>query len=857
MQLVRPSAGESIVAAGWADVQQESPLAKQIAGLTYRSVVRNGYNGSFVLSRSSVFPSHNPVNSMRMVPFRCSAMRYAGQICALVMGWTVMSLACSAAEPVDSSNAPYLTYQREVAPFLAQYCADCHTGNESEAGIAFDRFDSMQRVLDGGRIWLRVLDSLDAHIMPPSDMPQPNPEEVLEVIEWIESDLFAAMSSDRQLSAALVMRRLNRSEYNNTIRDLTGLNLDAADVFPADDIGFGYDNVGSALRVSPDHVEKYFDAAERILQTAISVPDAEPYAPAELIDLKTYPLSPDDPVEFPHHLRPGRYLVDFSLVRAGIAESVIPPRLVIGFGRDQRSVKATRAQDETVVYRFWLTVAPGDEQVSVAVAAQDSAESRVAANSKVTAAESGDQRYGNNHGLHVDSMVVRGPVSVDREVPDVHRRILLTDFGFGDVSRRAAARTIVQRFAQQAFRRTVSEAETERIVAFFQLAHDHGESFERAIQVALTTVLVSPQFLYLVETERPSPSSGLSDFELASRLSYFLWSTMPDESLFRDCRQGTLRPNLHRHVVRMLQDPRSEEFVRNFTGQWLNLRNVESVTPDIDLFPEFDEQLRRAMQRETEEFFGYILRTNRSALELLDSDYTFLNERLARHYEIEGVGGEEFQMVALSDRRRGGLVTHASVLTLTSHHNRTSAVKRGQWIMQQLLGTPPPPPPPDVSPLVEDKDGAANSSLRERLELHRASPECASCHKQMDPLGFALENFDAIGRWRTSDGEFTIDASGELPGGVRFDNAIQLKEVLKSVATRRFSRCLVENMLIYALGRGLGPSDFQTVESIRRRLVDDGYQIQNIVFGIVESDAFQGRTSAGVTAAATHRSSGD
>jgi hypothetical protein len=316
---------------------------------------------------------------------------------------------------------------------------------------------------------------------------------------------------------------------------------------------------------------------------------------------------------------------------------------------------------------------------------------------------------------------------------------------------------------------------------------------------------------------------------------------MPDDELFREAREGTLRANLRRQVDRMLDDPKSGAFVANFTGQWLQLRRLAGANPDTSLFPGFDDALRDSMGRETELYFAHVLRDNRSVLELVDSDYTFVNNRLARHYGIDGVAGDEFQRVVLADGRRGGVVSQASVLTLTSNPNRTSPVKRGQWILQQLLGTPPPPPPPDVPKLDDSAQAADAASLRERLEVHRANPACASCHSQMDALGFALENFDAVGRWRTRDGEFPIDPSGELAGGVKLSGVGDLKRVLATSGAKKITRSLVENMLTYALGRGLEPADYCTVEAIRKRLLADEYRMRTIFVGIVESEAFQHR----------------
>jgi hypothetical protein len=733
-------------------------------------------------------------------------------------------------------------FQRQVRPLLERYCADCHMNGVAEAGIAFDKFGSQEVAIKAGRTWLRVRDALQVGLMPPADESQPSLEERDRIIGWVEKDFLAAQCAEQKSSAPVVIRRLNRQEYNNTIRDLLGLDLRLADAFPPDDMGFGYDNVGSALNISPAHVEQYLDAAEQALQKAIVLPDCDMFPPIELIGLKTYPLPPDKPVEFKHSLKPGEYLADFSLVRVGIAESVPAPRLMIGFGKDRRTVDAVRVQDETVVFRYWLKVAPGDDTVHVALAAGEADSPNVAKPAEVTANVSGDQRYGADRGLHVDSMVVRGPVALAAEqLPESHRKIICRTPGYGEQSRLDCAREVIARFAERAFRRPVANDEVERVLKMFRLAHDRGESYERAVQLALTTVLASPHFLFLVEPEEKSTDRLLSEFELASRLSYFLWSSMPDDELFLAARAGTLRRDLRGQVARMLADPRADAFVANFAGQWLQLRKLAGSAPDKDLFPGFDDSLRQAMRQETEQFFGYILRNDRSVLELLDSDYTFVNEALARHYGIDGVGGEAFRRVALTDRRRGGVLTQASVLTLTSNPNRTSPVKRGQWILQQLLGTPPPPPPAGVAKLDESQRAAEAAPLRERMEIHRTKPECASCHQQMDPLGFALENFDAVGRFRTADNGFRIDPSGELIGGRKFADVTELKRLLVTSARRKFARSLIENMLTYALGRGLEAYDYCTVEEIGTQLAASDYRIRSVIDGIVASRAFQYR----------------
>ncbi|QEH36201.1 hypothetical protein OJF2_47610 [Aquisphaera giovannonii] len=737
-------------------------------------------------------------------------------------------------------------FRERVSPLLNRYCVECHSQDDPQAGVSLDRYADQEAAFkDRGRTWLRVRDAVEGHLMPPAESRQPTAEERARIASWVEDSYLPAQCGQQAGSASVVIRRLNRQEYDNTIRDLLGLDLHLSEAFPADEIGFGFDNVGSALNISPIHVEKYLDAAEVALQKAIVPPDAEGTPPIELIGLKTYPLPRDKPVEFAHSLKPGRYLADFSLVRVGIDESVPPPRLVIGLGKDRRTVEAARVQDETVVYRYWLTVAEGDNRVHVSLAPDQAGSRHIARPAEVAANVSGDQRYGGERGLHVDSMVVHGPVPARRAgLPPSHDAILFRTPGFGDGSRLDCAREVIARFVERAYRRPVSPGELERVLDVFRLADDRGESYERSVQLALTTVLASPHFLFLVEPEPTRDDRPLTEHELASRLSYFLWSSMPDEELFREARGRTLRANLRRQVVRMLRDPRSSQFVENFTGQWLQLRRLGGVTPDRDRFPGFDEPLRAAMKRETEDFFAYILREDRSILDLVDADYTFVNERLARHYGLDGVRGDAFRRVALADRRRGGVLTQASVLTLTSNPNRTSPVKRGQWILQQILGTPPPPPPPDVPKLDDSSQAADAASLRERTELHRSKAECASCHQQMDPLGFALENFDAVGRWRAKDGGFPIDPSGELIGGQKFADVRELKRILAAGSERKFARCLIQNMLTYALGRGLEPRDYCTVEDIRKRLVAGDHRIHEILFGIVESQAFQHRGTA-------------
>ncbi len=531
------------------------------------------------------------------------------QIKCLLYGMTAITMvaALSSAITMIASFSPATArepeprdaFQKEILPLLEHYCVDCHMNESSEAGIVLDRFENQEAAVKAARTWLRVRDALQGRIMPPADMPQPSLEELDRIIAWVEKDVLAAQCAKQVSSTPVVIRRLNRQEYNNTIRDLLGSDLHLADAFPPDDIGFGFDNVGSALNISPIHVEKYLDAAELALQKAIVLPDAEAYSPAELIGLKTYPLPPNGAVEFKHSLKPGRYLADFSLVRVGIPESVPPPRLVIGFGKDRRTVDAVRVQDETVVYRYWLKVAAGDNLVHVALAPGQSQDPNVvrAQGGRRQCERRQALRGRNGLACGLDGRAWPRLGQAQTRLPESHRRILFCTPEYGDSSRIDCARQVIARFAERAFRRPVQPDEVERILQIFRLAHDRGESYERAVQVALTTVLASPKFLFLVEPEEAHVDRPLTEFELASRLSYFLWSSMPDDELFREARGRTLRTHLRRQVVRMLDDPRSDAFVENFAGQWLQLRKLAGVARDKDLFPGFDDTLREAMRR--------------------------------------------------------------------------------------------------------------------------------------------------------------------------------------------------------------------------------------------------------------------
>jgi hypothetical protein len=630
----------------------------------------------------------------------------------------------------DPPPRPTPMYSKEVAPIIEQYCLNCHDGAAAEGGIVLDGF--RDEVPDKKRrpLLLRVADVLRSEAMPPEGEPRVEPEARETLDAWLD----AALGPDDQARGRVTLRRLNRAEYNNTIRDLIGADWHPADEFPADDIGYGFDNIGDVLATPPILVEMYLASAE----TAIAAAFRSPELWARIMD----PPANAVPLAFRKYKPPVR-----------------TPR-------------------EDKVFR-------------IANAAPD---------------------------------------------PDLIRQQRIYD--------------ILRGFADRAFRRPATHDELTRLLGIVLSAESDGESEESAIQRGLQTVLVSPHFLFRVELEHEgdTPSAHLpeNDFDLASRLSYFLWSSMPDEELFRLAAQASLRrrENLQAQVGRMLRDPRSHALAENFGGQWLQTRKLREFVPDPVLFPNFDELLKSAMLEETRLFCVSIQDEDRSVLEFLDADYSFVNERLARHYGIPGIQGESFRRVTFAGTARGGVLTQASILTATSNPTRTSPVKRGKWILENILGTPPSPPPSGVEALKEGAGSGSSGTLRERMERHRTDPACASCHRRMDPLGFGLENFDAIGGWRAHDGTQPIDPSGKLPGGSEFRGPIELRAALLSHRDA-FARCLAEKMLTYALGRGLDRADRRAVDRIVASLARNEYRYSALVMAIVESEPFRSPHTTG------------
>jgi hypothetical protein len=747
---------------------------------------------------------------------------------------------------VTESGAP--DFEQVAAPFFARHCTGCHGGDSPKGGLNLAALDhtSLEK---NRKLWRRIRESVEGGIMPPEERPQPTPEELEDLIRWLDGEAKKVDCSSAVDPGRVTIRRLNRVEYNNTIRDLVGVDYQPGDDFPSDDVGYGFDNIGDVLTLPPLLMEKYLAAAEVIAERAIVAPEtaraavtsyrgsALAGAGGEEFGGIGRILASDGEIAVTHDIpRDGEYLV--RIVAFGQQAGGQPARMELRIdGSRQAGFDVEAIEGDPARYEHRVVLTAGSRRVAAAFV-----------NDYYQPDEPDPSRRDRN--LIVEAIEIEGPAPTpDDPLPESHRRIVFkTPSGPEDFD--ACAAEVVGRFATRAFRRPVSGGELGKLLRFVDLARENGDSFERGIQLAVQAALISPQFLYRVELNRGRSdrregengrpnSQALGEYEVASRLSYFLWSSMPDDELFTLAEEKRLLREevLEGQVERMLRDPKSRALVENFAGQWLQLRNLRTVSPDREQFPEFDEALREAMRIETELFFESVMREDRSLLEFLDSDFTFLNERLARHYGIPGVVGAEFRRVQLPDSRRGGLITQASILTITSNPTRTSPVKRGKWILEQILGTPPPPPPPDVPELADDQGGPLTGTLRQRMEQHRTNPNCAVCHNRLDPPGFGLENFDAIGAWRDREGDQPIDASGTFPSGEAFQGPGELKALLRKRG-REFARSLTEKMLIYSLGRGLEETDLCVVDGIVEKLAQDEFRFSRLVREIVRSDPF-------------------
>jgi len=730
------------------------------------------------------------------------------------------------------------SFERTVEPFLKTNCVVCHNAKMKVGGLSLDGYADSKNPLKDRDVWEKVVQKLRTGQMPPKGRPVPPPEEVAEVTGWFDVRFARLDRETKPDPGRVTARRLNRAEYNNTIRDLVGVDFKPAADFPADDSGYGFDNIGDVLSLSPVLMEKYLAAAEKIARKAI-VADPPPKPTRERIEHA--PVAAEEP--------PARDLtarhdfpVEGDYVIRGLMSGRHDAELITLWldGKELKTYPITTDDEAPRVGELRLHVTAGEHELKATLLHDDS---RPDAQPDPDDAKVKDKKPGRDP--YVDRFEINGPYDPHaRPLTESHKRIFICGHAPGE-HRPECARRIVAALARRAYRRPVTEQEVNGLVRFVSMAQQNGDSFEQGVRVALEAILVSPHFLFRIENDRnpnnPAASHRLDDYELASRLSYFLWSSMPDEELFRLAGERKLHSPevLTAQVRRMLSDPKSVALVDNFAGQWLELRNLDSVKPDPDRFPNFDEDLRKAMKEETRLFFEAVIHEDRSILDFIDGKFTFLNERLAKHYGIPGITGPQFRRVELTGEERSGILTQASVLAVSSYPTRTSPVLRGKWVLENFLNDPPPPPPPGVPNLNESAIGT-KASLRQQLEQHRANPACATCHTRMDPLGFGLENYDAIGHWRTEDGKFPVDATGTLPGGRSFHSPLELKQILRTDRDA-FARCVTEKMLTYALGRGLEKYDKPAVNLICSRLAAGDYRFSRMVLEIVQSMPFEMR----------------
>lgn len=732
---------------------------------------------------------------------------------------------------------------KEIQPFLRDYCYACHGNGKKKGGLTLDGLGDADATAGQVAVWEKVLRQVRAREMPPEDEKQPSLEEREKAVSWIETHVFKA-DCDRPDPGRVTLRRLNRNEYNNTIRDLIGVDFQPADDFPADDVGYGFDNIGDVLSLPPILLEKYMLAAERILDAAIITEDRTARKTAR-VEAEQLESSGGGTSIGGGGFRQGREGDAFTRHVFPAEGDYVVRVQAYGEQAGPEVVKLAIKVDGVELRRFDVPAEIGNPMVFEAKVRQTPGTKKVAAtylNNYVNEQEKDPKRRDRN--LVVHYIEIEGPFDPKpAPLPASHQRIFSAKPGKRDNI--SSAREIVGTFARKAFRRPVARPEIDRLLSLYEMGRKQGENFESAVRLCLQAILVSPHFLFRgelqPEPDNPSRVHPVNEFALASRLSYFLWASMPDDTLFELAARGKLRKNLPEQIQRMLASPKSRSLVDNFAAQWLQIRNLKVASPDPDLFPEYDESLADDMRQETERFFDYVLRENRSVLELLDADYTFVTPRLARHYGLPAISGEGFQKVSLAGTARGGLLTQGSILTITSNPTRTSPVKRGKWILENILGTPPPPAPPNVPELSEAKEKVLSGTLRQRMEQHREDPNCAACHARMDPIGFGFENFDAIGAYRRRDGTFAIEPGGKLVSGESFQGPAELKKILLTARREDIIRCLAEKMLTYGLGRGTEHYDSCAIDEVVRAMKADGYRFQSLILAITQSVPFQMR----------------
>jgi hypothetical protein len=763
-----------------------------------------------------------------------------------------------------------------LRPVLDRYCITCHNEKLKTAGVVLNEFDAAHIARDP-ETWEKVARKLRTHEMPPPGLPRPDKETYTRASSALEQALETAAAANPN-PGRVIVHRLNRTEYTNAVRDLLALDIDGRTLLPADEPDQqGFENMAGVLSVSPRLLENYLAAAGTVSRLAIgdrslgTVENTFKIPTALVQDDRTsddLPFGSRGGISIPYHFPlDGEYRIKVVLRRQlylyliGMGEphqidirldGALVKRFTIGGeGKGMTAPESfagnTQGEPEWEVYMHTadegltvtLPVTAGPHDVGVSFVRRHWESEGVLQPPQRGFARTTNELYFGNPS--VDVVSIAGPYSAKAASDTPSRRAVFSCRPTSGSEERCA-RAILSRLARRAYRRPLTDRDLETLLGFYRTGYSE-EGFEAGIQRALRRILASPSFVFRIEREPANTPAGavyrIDDVSLASRLSFFLWSSIPDEELLDVAERGTLSTPvvLEQQVRRMLRDPRSDALIDNFATQWLSLGKLSGVVPDVDAYPEFDENLRDAFREETRLFINSQLREDRGVGELLTANYTYVNERLARHYQIPNVYGSHFRRVTFPDGRRGGLLGHGSVLTVTSYPNRTSPVLRGRWLLENVLGAPPPPPPPDVPSLQEGSADGRPRSVREQMEAHRKNPSCAVCHVRMDPLGFSLENFDALGKWRTTVDDLPIDASASLPDGTRFTGVEGLRQLMMG-HQEDFARTVTQKLLGYALGRSIEPTDWPIIRQITRQSASGGYRWSSLIMGVVRSTPF-------------------
>ena len=773
----------------------------------------------------------------------------------VVSHWTALALFAAVTSPWNAAW-PQAAPPR---PLLDQYCALCHNQKNATAGVALNGID-VANAGGNAAVLEKVLRKIRTGEMPPAGMPRPAAPTAASFTKSLEDALDRAAAANPNPGRPAV-HRLNRVEYSNAIRDVLALDIQAGSSLPVDDSGYGFDNIGDVLSVSPALLEKYLSVARMVSRLAVGNANIKP----SVEDLSAHREGPgggrerneraSDDLPFDSRggfaLRyyfpvDGEYVIRVKLGQGG-GDRRLEVRQPVAAGL--RTIGVTFLRDST---KAEVALVGGRGAAALALAQPGGRGSAPPEELDLRLDGVRLQRFvvpESNNPPQATGVAISGPYGITGPGNTASRAKIFVCRPAGKADEEPCARRILAGVGHRAFRRPLTDADLKPLLAFYRAGREERD-FDFGIEKSLRAMLVSPDFLFRLEQDPPGGAPGsvcrITDLDLASRLSFFLWSSVPDDELLDLAEKGKLHDPavLEQQTRRLLDDPRADSLVTNFAGQWLYIRNLAQQKPDPDIFPEFDESLRQSFQRETELFFQNILREDRSVMELLDANYSFLNQRLAEHYGIPNIYGAQFRKVTLADANRGGLLGQGSILTVTSYPNRTSVVQRGKWILDNLLGAPPPPPPPDIPDLKPHAQDGRPLTMREAMELHRSNAICQSCHARMDPIGFALENYDGVGKWRDVDGGSAIDASGKLPGGVQFEKAAGLKKILVSNYRDQFEDTVTEKLLTYALGRGLEYYDKPAVRSIMRQAARDDFRISALIGAIVRSTPFQMRRTA-------------